>query len=62
MIPRKRVTFLGFDVVDCLLLVVGIALAGLLLLLAYDPTLPTSYFEPSPILEPAGTTNPSTPL
>ena len=51
MITRpKRVTFLGFDVVDGLLLVVGIALAGLLLLLAYDPTLPTSHVEPSPIL------------
>jgi hypothetical protein len=32
MITRpKRVTFLGLDAVDCLLLVVGIALAGLLL-------------------------------
>ena len=63
MVARaKRVTFLGFDVVDGLLLVVGIALAGLLLLLAYDPTLPTSYVEPLPILEPASTTNPPVPL
>ena len=59
---RKRVTFLGFDVVDGLLLVAGIALTGLLLLLAYDPTLPTSYVEPLPILEPAGTANPPIPL
>jgi hypothetical protein len=29
----------------------------LLLLLAYDPTLPTSYVEPSPVFEPAGTAN-----
>jgi hypothetical protein len=36
-------------------------LTGLLLLLAYDPTLPTSYVEPLPILEPAGT-NPPVPL
>ena len=51
MVTRaKRVTFLGFDVVEWLLLVVGIALSGLLLLLAYDPTLPTSHVEPSPIL------------
>ena len=63
MVPRvKRVTFLGFDVVDGLLLVVGIALAGLLLLLAYDPMLPTSYAAPTPILEPAGTANPPIPL
>jgi hypothetical protein len=63
MITRpKRVTFLGFDVVDGLLLVVGIALAGLLLLLAYDPMLPIRHVEPSPILEPAGTTNPPIPL
>jgi hypothetical protein len=54
--------FLGFDVVDGLLLVVGIALAGLLLLLTYDHMLPTSYVEPLPILEPAGTTNPPVPL
>jgi hypothetical protein len=58
----KRVTFLGFDVVDWLLLVVGIALSGLLLLLTYDPMLPTSYVEPLPILEPASTTNPPVPL
>jgi hypothetical protein len=58
----KRVTFLGFDVVDWLLLVVGIAVPGLFLLLAYDPTLPTSYVEPLSILEPAGTTNPPIPL
>jgi hypothetical protein len=59
MITRpKRVTFLGFDIVDGLLLVVGIAISGLLLLLTYDSTLPTSYVEPLPILEPAGTANP----
>jgi hypothetical protein len=58
----KRVTFLGFDVVDCLLLVVGIGLTGLFLLLAYDPMLPTSYAAPTPILEPAGTANPPIPL
>jgi hypothetical protein len=63
MVPRaKRATFLGFDGVDWLLLVVGIALSGLLLLLAYDPMLPTSYVEPLPILEPAGTTDPPVPL
>jgi hypothetical protein len=50
-----RAKSLGFDVVDLLLLVVGIALSGLLLLLPYDPTLPTSYVEPLPILQPAGT-------
>jgi hypothetical protein len=39
MVTRaKRVMFLGFDVVDWLLLVVGIALAGSFLLLAYDPS------------------------
>jgi hypothetical protein len=59
MITRpKRVTFLGFDVVDGLLLVVGIALSGLLLLLTYDPTPPMGYSAPSAILEPAGTANP----
>jgi hypothetical protein len=58
----KRVTFLGFDVVDSLLIVVGIALGGLLLLLPYDPTRPTSYVEPLPILEHAGTANPPIPL
>jgi hypothetical protein len=63
MVTRaKRLTFLGFDVVEWLLLVVGIALSGLLLLLAYDPTLPTSYVEPLPILEPAGTAKPPLPL
>jgi hypothetical protein len=63
MVTRaKRVTFLGFDVVEWLLLVVGIALSGLLLLLAYDPTLPTSYVELLSILEPAGTANPTLPL
>jgi hypothetical protein len=34
ILPAKRATFLGFDVIDCVLLVVGIALAGMLLLLA----------------------------
>ena len=50
----KRVTFLGFDVVEWLLLVVGIALSGLLLLLAYDPTLTIGDGAPLPILEPEG--------
>jgi hypothetical protein len=63
MITRaKRVTFLGFDVVDWLLLVVGIALSGLLLLLAYDPTPKMGYSAPSAILESAGTANPPIPL
>jgi len=59
MITRaKRVTFLEFDVVDWLLLVVGIALPGLLLLRTYDPTPTMGYSAPSAILEPAGTDNP----
>jgi hypothetical protein len=63
MITRaKRVTFLGFDIVDCLLLAVGIALSGLLLLLTYDPTPTMGYSAPSAILEPAGTANPPVPL
>jgi hypothetical protein len=38
MITRaKRITFLGFDVRDCLILIIGVALVGLLLVLAYTP-------------------------
>jgi hypothetical protein len=33
----KRRTFLGFDAVDGLILIVGILLIGLFLLLVYDP-------------------------
>ena len=63
MITRaKRVTFLEFDVVDWLLLVFGIALPGLLLWLAYDPTPTMGYSAPSAILEPADTANPPIPL
>jgi hypothetical protein len=62
MITRaKRCTFLGFDAVDWLILVVGIALTSLLLLVSYDPTLTTGNGAPSPILEPADTANPPVP-
>jgi hypothetical protein len=59
MVTRaKRVTFLGLDVVDWLVLVVGIGLTSLVLLLAYDPAGDSA---PS-ILEHAGTANPPVPL
>jgi hypothetical protein len=61
MVTRaKRV--LGLDAVDWLVLVVGIALPGLFLLLAYDPAPTMGYSAPSAILEPAGTANPPVPL
>jgi hypothetical protein len=60
MVTRaKRVTLLGLDAVDWLVLVVGIGLTGLVLLLAYDPA---GDGVPSPILEHAGTANPPVPL
>ena len=60
MVTRaKRVTFLGLDAVDWLVLVVGIGLTSLVLLLAYDPAGDSAR---SPILEHAGTANPPVPL